>query len=76
MNAALTRPYYPLAKPACQGPCSGYGTCSNCPPLIVVAMMLASGREPLADQKWNELSGLQCGPTDTTCLYAVTQPKK
>lgn len=25
----------------CVGPCSGYGTCSNCPPLIVLAVLVA-----------------------------------
>jgi hypothetical protein len=45
MNATLIRAHSPVAKPACQGFCSGYGTCSNCPPLIVVATMLALGKE-------------------------------
>jgi hypothetical protein len=76
MNSALHRAHYPVAKPACQGPCSGYGTCSNCPPLIVVAMMLAPGRERLAVPERNELSGLQRRPIETCCSYAVTPPKK
>jgi hypothetical protein len=76
MNSALLRADDPVAKPACQGPCSGYGTCNNCPPLIVVAMMLALGREPLAVPERNELSGLQRGAIDTICSYAVTPPKK
>ncbi|WP_433964878.1 hypothetical protein [Tunturiibacter gelidiferens] len=27
---------------ACVGPCSGYNTCSNCPPLIVLAVLSCS----------------------------------
>lgn len=45
MNATSIRTDSPVAKPVCQGPCSGYGTCSDCPPLIVVAMMLALEKE-------------------------------
>jgi hypothetical protein len=28
-------------KSTCTGTCSGYGTCSRCPPLIVIAMLLS-----------------------------------
>lgn len=27
---------------ACVGPCRGYDTCSNCPPLIVLAVLTSS----------------------------------
>jgi hypothetical protein len=41
MQAVMMPILYSEAKPACQGPCLGYGTSSSCPPLIVVAMKLA-----------------------------------
>jgi hypothetical protein len=29
------------AKPPCNGTCSGYGTCCDCPPLLVFATLLS-----------------------------------
>jgi hypothetical protein len=39
-TASATSPHREK-RPSCNGQCTGHGTCSNCPPLIVVAMMLA-----------------------------------
>ncbi len=36
----------PTPKP-CAGPCSGYGTRCNCPPLIVLAIAAAQNIDPL-----------------------------
>jgi hypothetical protein len=41
MDIAPVVPSCISAKTPCNGTCSGYGTTCNCPPLIVVAMLLA-----------------------------------
>jgi hypothetical protein len=49
MNAiAAIVPSCLSAKAPCNGTCSGYGTCCDCPPLLVFAMLLseAAARAP------------------------------
>jgi hypothetical protein len=53
MNAASPKAHPPAVKLPCQGSCSGYSTCSNCPPLIVVAMMGDMCMTSKVDERWD-----------------------
>jgi hypothetical protein len=46
------------AKAPCNGTCSGYGTCCDCPPLLVFAMLLSEAAA--------------CAPSDSNVEFTST----
>lgn len=48
MQAANAHTFCADAGKSCTGPCPGYGTRSDCPPLIVLAVLSTQPTEPSA----------------------------
>lgn len=46
MQSANTQTACAETSKYCTGPCSGYGTRTDCPPLIVLAVLSAQSAEP------------------------------
>jgi hypothetical protein len=48
MQTANTQKFCADISKSCTGPCPGYGTRTDCPPLIVLAVLSAQPTEPSA----------------------------